>query len=196
MRRLIAVLVVLLLAGALAKAHVVIPAEFKDVVGDASLIVRGHVTDVRSVAVPGTGIDSIATVAVENVLKGQASGFIYVRVPGGALGRTRVTMVGAPTFQTGQRFVLFLRPSFSDSSFRPVGLTMGVYAILPEPKTQRLVVEPPVVANRTTAATGPVVRGDRRRTAMAVSDFESLVRLMIATPPGKAVPVGKGGGGR
>jgi hypothetical protein len=130
--------------------------------------------------VPGQGIDSIATVFVENLRKGRASSFVYVRVPGGTIDGIRYTMVGAPTFKPGQRAVFFLKPSVADTAYRPVGLTMGLYRIQAEPRTNRQVVQPPIVGGRTAAAAGPTVRGDVRRKLMPVSEFESLVRLSMA----------------
>ena len=169
------------------RANTVIPTEFREIVRDASLIVRGHVTDVRSESVPGTGIESIATLAVENVIKGRASGFVYVRVPGGEVGRSRVVMVGAPTFRSGQRAVFFLRPAGSDSSYRPIGLSLGVFRVQAEPGTGRAVVAPPLVGGITQARSGPAVRGDVRRRLMPVQDFESLVKLVIASSASQAV---------
>lgn len=180
--------VLIALASAVTSAHVVLPTEFRAVVSDAVLIVRGHVTDVRSAAMPGAGIDSIATVAVESVIKGHADGFVYVRVPGGTVGNTRSIMVGAPTFRTGQRLELFLRPNATDATYRPIGLTLGIYPIRPEARTNRPVIDPPVVPGRTAAAGGAAERGDRSRTAMSISEFESLVRLIMATPSGQAIP--------
>jgi len=188
MRRLTIVASLIALFGAGLDAHVVVPTEFRAVVSDAVLIVRGRVTDVRSVTIPGGGIDSIAAVAIEAVLKGQADGFVYVRVPGGTVGHTRSIMIGAPTFRTGQRLELFLRPNTTDATYRPIGLTLGVFPIRPEPGSHRLVIDPPVVAGRTAAATGAAVRGDRARTAMTIGEFESLVRLMLAAPAGQAIP--------
>ena len=185
----------LVLASVSLQANLTIPADFRTVVNDASLIVRGRITDVRAIEVPGSGIESVATVVVENVLKGHASGFVYVRVPGGVIGNKRFVMVGAPAFHVGQRAVLFLRPGTTDGAFRPIGLTMGVYQIQTDPATHRVLVEPPVLAGKTTGATGPVVRGDRRRPPVTVSEFESLVKLAMATPPGSTV-VNRGGGGR
>jgi hypothetical protein len=169
------------------RANTVIPTEFRDVVKDASLIVRGRVTDVRSVSVPGTGIESIATLAVESVVKGQASGFVYVRMPGGEVGRSRVVMVGVPTFHPGQRAVFFLRSTGTDSSYRPVGLTLGIFRVQAEPGTGRAVVTPPLVGGLTDARSGPAVRGDVRRRLMPVQDFESLVKLVMASTVGQAV---------
>ena len=165
-------------------AHSVIPAEFREVVSEATLILRGRVTDVRAVeaTVAGQGVDSIATVLVENLLKGTpTSSFVYVRVPGGTIGSIKYTMVGSPTFKAGQRAIFFLKPGITDPTYRPVGLTMGLYRIQAEPLTNRQVVEPPLVSDRTTAAAGPAVRGDVRRKLMPVDEFESLVKLSMAT---------------
>lgn len=194
MRRHLAAVILLVLAGVSLQATLTIPADFRTVVTEASLIVRGHVTDVRSVDTPGIGVESIATLAVESVLKGRASGFVYVRTPGGVIGNRVHNAIGAPAFRVGQRAVLFLRQSNLDTTFRPIGLTMGVYPIHVDPATGRVVVEPPVLAGLTTNANGAVVRGDRRRVPTTVPEFESFVRLAMATPPGAAV--NRGGGGR
>jgi hypothetical protein len=187
MRSLAAVIVAVGLAVASVGATLVVPADFRQVVTDAGLIVRGRVTDVRAVAVRGVGVDSIVTVAVEGVVKGQADTFVSVRVPGGEIGRYRYVMVGAPTFRVGQRAVFFLKRG-ADNFWRPVGLTMGVYRVQAAPVSGAPVVQPPLVAGRTASATGPAVRGDTRRRLMPVAEFESLVRLVMAMPPGQAVP--------
>ena len=185
-------------------AHVVIPTEFRQVVSDSSLIVRGRVTDVRSVE-GQHGIDSVATVAIENIIKGHASGFVYVRMPGGQIGNTRWVMPGVPTLREGQRFVFFLRPAIGDTSHRPIGLSLGLYRIQADPISGRPVVDPPIVSGRNAPTSGPVTRGDVRRKTMAVAEFESLVKLVMtapppappsATSPGRAVPRPGGGGGR
>jgi hypothetical protein len=171
-------------AGASLRATLLVPAEFHEVVSDASLIVRGLVTDVRPMAVPGRGIDSIATVAIEAVLKGEADRFVSVRVPGGEIGSRRFVMVGAPTLRQGQRAVFFLRQD-ADGFRRPVGLSMGVYRVQADPATGRPVVAPPVVAGWTAPMTGRVVRGDARRRTVPVSEFDSIVRLVVE---GRALP--------
>lgn len=185
-----ALLVALVLAGVSAFATVVVPAEFREVVSDAELIVRGLVTDVRSFVVPGDGIDTVATVSVETVLKGQADSFVSVRVPGGEVGSTKFVMVGAPTFKNGDRAVFFLKRT-REQIWRPIGLTMGVYRVQAEPGTGRAVVQPPAVPTASrTATSGTVVRGDPQRKLLPVSEFESLVKLVMSSPPAQAVPRG------
>ena len=196
MRRLTAAALMLVVASVALHATLTIPADFRTVVNDASLIVRGRVTDVRSVQTPNIGVESIATLAVENVLKGRADAFVYVRVPGGIIGNRRYSTVGAPAFRVGQRAMLFLRPNNTDTTYRPIGLTMGVYPIQTDPATGKVViVEPPVIADTTTSANGAVVRGDRRRVPSSVPEFESLVKLAMTTPPAGAVNRGSRGGG-
>jgi hypothetical protein len=112
---------------------------------------------------------------------------VYVRVQGGEIGRDRHIAVGAPQLTVGEQAVFFLR-RLADSTMRPIGLTMGVYRVKAEAGTGRAVVDPPLVAGQT-ASVGTVVRGDVRRKPMAVSEFESLVRLVMAAQS-------SGGGGR
>jgi hypothetical protein len=192
MRRILlaAVLSVMAAATPIVEAHVWLPAEFRDVAHDATLIIRGRVTDLRAVRVPGAGIDTIATVAVESVLKGQGDRFVYVRVPGGELNGRKFVMVGAPTFAPGQRAVMFLRPSATDTTWAPVGLTMGIYRVQRDPATGRPVIHPPVITGRTAGASGTARRGDRDRKFLQVQEFESLVRLVLTSTPGQAVPRG------
>ncbi|MFI5177231.1 MAG: hypothetical protein ACHQO8_01620 [Vicinamibacterales bacterium] len=176
MSRLLAAFVVLTAATASLVATEIVPMDFREVVADATLIVRGHVTDTRGVADPA-GVSTVATVAVDRVLKGQAEDFISVRVPGGTIGRYRYVFVGAPTLAVSEQAVFLLKRG-PDNALRPVGLTQGIYEIRALPGGQP-VVAPPLVAPQTAAA-GQVVRGDARRKLMAVAEFESLVRLVMA----------------
>jgi hypothetical protein len=174
----------LLFLSATASATVVIATEFREVVSDATLIFRGHITDVRAIVVPNQGIETVATVAVDEALKGRASEFVSIRVPGGAVGRYRWVMVGAPSLHAGEEALFFLKRD-GNNVWRPVGLAMGIYRVQAEAVTGRAVVDPPLAAGMT-ASTGTVVRGDARRHVMAVSEFESLVRVVMAGQSGAA----------
>lgn len=178
-RRLIAVLGAVVLAAASLAAHVSVPAEFKEIVSDSSLIVRGRVTDVRAMRIADGGVESIATFQVASVLKGNAESFVSVRVPGGVIGRYRFTMTGAPRFAVNEQAVVFLKRD-AGNNWRLVGLSQGVYRVQPEARTGRPMIEAPVIGGRTAAATGQIVRGDTRRKPMAVTEFDSLVRLVVA----------------
>jgi hypothetical protein len=88
-------------------------------------------------------------------------------------------MVGAPRLQVGDAAVFFLARG-PDGVWRPVGLSMGIFRIRQSP-TGLPVVQAPVLLDRT-ASEGAIVRGDARRTRVAVAEFESLVGLALAPP--------------
>jgi hypothetical protein len=188
-RTCLAVVMVLAVSVAPRAASTVVPAAFREVVTGASLIVRGRVTGLRVVRPPGLETSTVATVAVDRVLKGAPVAFVSVLVPGGDLGRTRTVMVGAPRLNVGDAAVFFLARG-PDGVWRPVGLSMGVYRVQPG-RAGTPVVHAPVLLDRTTSV-GAVVRGDPRRTALSVAAFESLVGVALAPPaPGRtrrAVP--------
>jgi len=170
-------LLVFLALGPAVGATVVLPAEFREIVADATLIVRGRVTEVRPVAVRGRGVESVGTVAVDAVLKGEAGAFVSVRVPGGTVGRYRFVMVGAPVLRPDETAVFFLKRG-TDAGWRPVGLSAGIARVDVDPSSRRPVVRAPILLG-TTASVGPLVRGDRRRGPLAVGDFDALVRLVV-----------------
>jgi len=159
-------------------AHVALPTEFREVVGSATLIVRGRVTDSRTLATREWGVESSAAVAVERIIKGTAGEFVSVVVPGGSVGRYSWKMVGAPSLRTGERAFLFLKRD-SANLWRPVGLTQGVYPIAAS-ATGADFVDPPVVLSPN-ADGGRVVRGDASRRLMGVAEFESLVLMVMSS---------------
>jgi hypothetical protein len=162
----------------------VVPAEFREMAAEASLIVRGRVSGLRVVRPTGTEVSTVATVTVDRVLKGTPEPFVSVLVPGGDLGRTRTVMVGAPRLDVGDAAVFFLVRG-PDGIWRPVGLAMGVFRIRPS-RTGLPVVQAPVLLDRT-ASLGATVRGDARRRLLAVAEFESLVGVALAPPAGRPV---------
>ncbi|MCC7008575.1 MAG: hypothetical protein IT184_07135 [Acidobacteria bacterium] len=175
-RRLVVLAGILLLATSPLSATVVVPVTFKEVVDDARLIVRGTVTDVRPVATP-EGLESVATVVVHTVLKGDAVSTVSVRVPGGTLGRTRRVMVGAPALRPGQQAVFFLSRA-SDFGWRPVALGAGVARITVDSLTRRAVVRSPALVATTTGSARSAI--ERTPRSVPVAEFESLVRVVMA----------------
>ena len=168
-----------LAAVGVAHATVVAPVGFREAVNEAALIVRGHVTDVRGIELP-TGVETAVTLAVDRVLKGPAGDFVTVRVPGGTVGRYRTIFVGAPTFTLNEQVILLLKRG-TDNALRPIGLWQGVYPIQAIPGTTQPGVAAPAVAPQTSSV-GQIVRGDARRRVISVTEFESLVRLVLAAP--------------
>jgi hypothetical protein len=162
-----------------AQATVMIPLDFRQVVSAATVIVQGHITDVRVVAPSTSRVETVATIAVDATFKGETDPFVSIRVPGGAVGNLNVVVVDSPKFSTGEVVVLFLKKG-SDNVLRPVGRSLGVDPVAVDPQTGQTAIAPPVALGFTTAA-GPVVHGDPRRKMMTVSEFGSLVRLVIAS---------------
>jgi hypothetical protein len=159
-------------------ASTFLSAEFKDVLSASSRIVRGRVNDVRAYRSASGDVESAVTIAVESTLKGSPESFVSMRLPGGTIGRYRTVMMGAPVMQVGERAVFFLKTA-ADNSLWPVGLAQGIYRVSGAAGAVPLVYAP-VVAGVTTNATGIVVRGDARRKSLPVTEFESLVRLLLA----------------
>lgn len=156
-------------------ASTLLPADFRQVVSDATLIVRGRITDVRAVRSAAGDVETVATIAVDAALKGDAPAFVAMRLPGGTIGRYRTVMPGTPLVRVGEAGIYFLKRA-PGGALWPVGLASGVYRVAVT--GGRLVVAPPVVPGLTAAASGPVVRGDARRTTLPLSEFESIVALV------------------
>lgn len=159
-------------------ASTFLSAEFREIVSGASTIVRGRVTDVRAVRSPAGDVESVVTIAVDSVLKGTADTFVAMRVPGGTVGRYRTVMTGAPVMRVGEQAVFFLKRGPANA-YWPVGLSQGIYRVQLGGAGGGL-VQAPVLAGVTTNAVGAVVRGDSRRKTLPVTEFESLVRLVLA----------------
>jgi hypothetical protein len=184
-RYLIVLAVVIAVTGAANATTVSVPAEFREIVTDAALIVRGRVVATTPVRSAAGDVSTIATVQVSAVLKGQADGFVSVLVPGGRVGRVRSVMVGAPRLETDD-VAVFLLQRGADGLWRPVGLAMGVFRVGANASTGRAEIRPPLLAERTASA-GAVVHGDRRRTPLSLQEFDALVRIAMAPP----APVGR-----
>ena len=177
-----------------AGANTMLPADFRLVVAEATVIVRGRVTDVRAVRSMRGDVETVATIAVDAVLKGDADAFVSMRVPGGTMGRYRTYMPGAPSVAVGDAAVYLLKRA-PGGALWPVGLSSGIYRV--SVLSGRPMVAPPVVASVTTAAQGPVVRGDLRRRTLPLAEFEAIVTLVLRgaqrTPPLRATPGVRGG---
>lgn len=176
-RRLSLVIACLVVLPAVATAHIEAPVDFRTLVASAEAIARGHVTDVRGMRLPSGEIVSVATVAVDDTLKGDAGPFVSVIVPGGDVGRLRTVMPGAPVLHVNDAAVFLLRRG-PDNVWRLATLSSGLYRLRRESGTGRIVIDPPAVVGRTASA-GVVVRGSALRHPVSVPEFEALVRLVV-----------------
>jgi hypothetical protein len=122
----------------------VVPRSFDELVQRAGLVLVGTVRDVRSEFADGglnqNSIQSYVSFSDLQVIKGQVTGEEYVlRVPGGVVGRFAQDYPGIPSFQTGQRYLVFIRGNQRDF-FPVVGITQGVFRIIDNNKGQHVVV--------------------------------------------------------
>ena len=166
-----------LLAAARANATVLVPVDLAELSREAGAIVRGRVIAADSQwTADRRAIETLVTIEAEASLKGPFGTRVQFIVPGGALGRYRSLVAGAPEFISGQRVIVFL--GWSGPSYpHLLGLGQGVYRILANDDGSAWVVTPPAIAE----AAGPVriVRGDPARRSTSLAAFELRIRALI-----------------
>jgi hypothetical protein len=177
MRRLVLCALLLALPAA-ARATVLIPIEFRELVTLSTAIVHGRVTDVRAAWVDGRrSVETFVTIEAAEYMKGSLGETLTVRVPGGQIGRYRTIFVGAPEFRQGDEVVLFLRSYNGTLSI--VGVSQGAYRVVADAGGRRTVTSPIVMAVPGVDAQ-PVVRGDAARRPVAIDTFRDLVKRVVA----------------
>lgn len=158
-----------------AGATVLVPADLSELARDAQVIARGQVVSVDARWTDDRRtIETIVTLEAETYLKGQFGETLQFRVPGGALGRLRNIIVGAPQFVVGQRVVVFLGANGPRVPYI-LGLNQGVYR-LGVSTSGALMVSPPLVMP---GVAGPVVRGALARQPAPLAEFERSVRALV-----------------
>jgi hypothetical protein len=160
-----------------ASATVLAPIEFRQLVTSSPVIVHGTVVDVRSDWVDGRrAVETFVTVEAGDYLKGDLGPRVTFKVPGGQLGRYRTIFVGAPTFQSGDELVLFLKSNGASYPFI-TGLSQGLFRVVTDRTSGRRLVTPPAVVGKP-GVDERVVRGDPARRPLPLDDFRALVRQM------------------
>jgi len=156
-------------------ATVLVPIEFREMVGISTVIVHGRVADLRAEWMDGRrSVETLVTVAASEYLKGNLTvDSIVVRVPGGQLGRYRTVFVGAPEFRVGDEVVLFLHGN------RIVGLSQGAFRVVPDAQTGRPTVVSPIVMAASVDTGESIVRGDLRRKPVSLDAFRDSVRQLV-----------------
>lgn len=186
MRIVLASFVALALAPALG-ATVIVPAEFRQIVAGAQMIVVGRVVDVRAEWEDDRRrINSYVTVEVAATLKGRAGDEVTFVVPGGQMGRYRTIVIGAPVFAPGDEAVLFLNARAGPIP-HVFGLNQGVFRIRGTGRGQRMVVPPALLARAESSEL--VARGAEGRRPVPLDAFNAQVRAVLAE-------IASGGGAR
>jgi hypothetical protein len=152
-------------------AMVVVPAEFGEMVAASQAIIHGRVVDVQSYETAGRRtIESLVTVQVVEVIKGQPGSTAYFKLPGGQVGRYRRVMIGVPQCARGDEVVLFLKGS-APAVPMPFGLTQGVYRVSRDAAGRAVVMPMAATPER-------IVRGDPSRRPLELAAFASMVRTV------------------
>ena len=112
-----------------AAASTFVAMEPAELVAASKAVIQGEVLEVYSFWNPdGTAVLTEARVLVEEVVAGQAPSEVVVRTFGGRVGDYVLEAHGFPTFEAGQRLLLFLHDA-PDGSLRVTGYRLGEYRI-------------------------------------------------------------------
>jgi hypothetical protein len=182
----IVLLLMVCLAPAALRATVIVPAEFREIVRGADIIAYGRVVSAAADwSDDRKRIDTLVTLQVATYLKGGPGETVAFTVPGGAVGRYRNVLVGAPQFAEGEEAIVFLNTHAGD---RPVvfGLNQGVFRVRFDGQTRRRVVMPPALMARGEAPE-VIVRGAVERRAVPLETFGAQVQTVLseAAPKGQ-----------
>lgn len=172
---------------AISSATVLLPADLTDLVVEARAIAHGRITDVQAQWIDGRRrIDSLVTIEVFSYFKGDWGATVTFRVPGGQLGAYRTVIVGAPVFTAGDEVVLFLSARGPSVPY-VLGLSQGLFRIVPDRASGRRLVTPPALLARSDDAE-PVVRGDLNRRRVPLAEFGDRIHEILAgrVAPGRA----------
>lgn len=176
------VLVAVLTVGA--STTVLLPADFDELARTATAVAYGRVVDVRGRAASDTHrIERQVTLEVIDYLKGDLGRTVTLSVPGGQVGPYRTVVPGAPEFTEGEEVVLFLRTN-PPASPAIVGLSQGVFRVVPDTRSgERFVVSPVVVRSGSSRGTVAVERGDTARVPLRLQAFAAEVQRALTVPP-------------
>lgn len=116
-----------ILAGASLFATTLEKLSVDEMIQKSTSIVRGTVISTSSVQ-RGSLIYTTYRLKVSEHLKGQTPDIVDVSVPGGAYGKLRQTIPGAPALNTGPEYVIFIWTSGNRIN-HIIGLSQGLFSV-------------------------------------------------------------------
>jgi hypothetical protein len=163
-------------------ATTIVAADLRELTVGATAVAHAVVVDTRSQWVGNRErVETLVTLDVESYFKGNLGRQVVIRVPGGQIGRYRSVLIGAPHLRHGDELVLFLGSQRGSLPY-VLGLSQGVFRVRREAGSNRAIVTPaPLLARGNTAE--QVIRGDRSRRPLSLSDFGDLVRSLAEGRP-------------
>lgn len=125
-------LILVSLGVAPASASTFIALDMEGMVERSDAVVQGQVIEMKSFwDEEGRIIITEALVAVEEAIAGESDALVWVRTFGGQVGDFHVEAIGFPSFEVGERVVLFLNQRHGvDRSIRVTGYQQGHYRII------------------------------------------------------------------
>lgn len=169
--------VVMFMAAFAAEATTIVLPTDEQLITKTPVIVEAEVLDATPFDRNGS-IWTETSVAVLRTIKGEASGTIAVREPGGTLDGRITQVFGAPEFESGSRVLLFLNPQ-SDGTYRVVDLFVGKFDEATTIEGERLWLRDDVTADVVLldASFQPIVSRNVQRDA---NGFEQYVHDRVA----------------
>ena len=136
MIRVAPITVCFLLLSAPAFALTAIPKNFDELVSEAELILVGTVEGEQGHRLPTGAIVTYITLANVEAIKGDHSGVTYtLQVLGGTVGKEHFVIAGAPRFERGGTYLLFIKGN-GTVMFPLVGVDHGKFHIRHDPNTE------------------------------------------------------------
>lgn len=112
----------------------------EELVEKAGTVVTGRVIEINSYwNREGTAILTEAVVEVEDSILGNAPSHVRVRTFGGQVGNQKLVAVGFPTFELGEKLLLFLTPQ-QDGFHKVLGYQQGQFRIRTGPDRREMAV--------------------------------------------------------
>lgn len=170
------------LAGSLALLHgsTLQQLTLNDMILKSTAIVRGQAQQ-TSASFHGPIIYTHYQIQVAEVLKGAAATQIDVAVPGGSSNGITQAFSGAPSFVSGQNYVLFLWTSKSGLT-QVIGLSQGLFAVITNSAGQPMIVRAAATERMVNAAGQAVVQSDVQ---MLLSALRTQIQSVLSGGSGQ-----------
>lgn len=183
-RVLFACLAVALLTAGAAAASTFVAMDTAELVAASDAVIQGEVLEVYSFwNQDGTAVLTEARVLVDEVVAGQAPSEVVVRTFGGRVGDYVLVAHGFPTFQEGQKVLLFLQRA-PDQSLRVAGYRLGQYHLIPDERGEliaRPTLDPGIQLLRPDGTPAP------RPEAVSLETFKNQIRAFAAERPAREI---------
>ena len=128
-------------AASLVQTSTIQKLSFDRLIGEADLIVRGRVDEIKSrQASDRRSMTTVVTITIERQFKGPKVSSVTIEQPGGTLGDVSLSVPGLAEFTSGEDVILFLKRKRGDT-LDIVGGKQGKFTAKTQPGSYNEVVE-------------------------------------------------------